>query len=119
MSHVRTSAFSWFPHHYTAPACKVLGCLLGSGEAPLPRPENFHAQQCRGNSREKGIKCLYIIYLLFFVYECFADMHLWSPKRPEEGAGSPGTKVRDNCELPYRLGAKPRSPGRVAGALAC
>lgn len=26
----------------------------------------------------------------------------WCPRKPEEGVGSAGTKVTDNCELPCR-----------------
>ena len=49
---------------------------------------------------------IFFVLLLYYVYECFAYMYSSVPcvclvsERPEEGIRSPGTWVRNCCELP-------------------
>lgn len=84
---------------------------------------------------------LTLIFSLFFSIYCFSPlslppsflyasalpvwwisayhMHAWYPQRPEEGMGSPDTRVRDDCEgvVMWVLRIEPGSSARADNAL--
>lgn len=54
------------------------------------------------------------VYMLACVF-----LHAWCLWRPEEGARSPGIRVKDGCGLPQVLEMEPGSSERATSVLNC
>jgi hypothetical protein len=54
----------------------------------------------------RGLFCIFLRFIYFCIYECFAYMYVWYHmetwwlKRSEEGIGSPETSIPHGCESP-------------------
>lgn len=53
---------------------------------------------------------------MFSLHVCLHAISMQYSQRPEEGAGSVGTGVRDDCEH-HMIGTEPESFGKAASAL--
>lgn len=93
-----STASSFFKKSSGWRSCTVIGLLLGMFKALNPSFSN--------NQTDRHLFRIYLF--LVYVHECFASIYVTAPCacsthwRPEEGIRTPGARVPDNCEPPFR-----------------